>query len=607
MRPRERAVPLALALLCGVLAIVPPGYGVNLPRLAPGVARGASLVLVTLDTTRADRLGAYGAAGAETPAFDALAHAGWLFERAFTVAPVTLPAHASLLTGLYPPAHGVRHNAEFRLTGAVPTLAGQLRAAGYATAAFVSSFVLDARFGLGRGFDVYDAALAGDGGPAFPSGILERRGVATVEAALAWLVRQPADRPVFLWVHLFDAHAPYEPPEPWRSRFAGRPYEGEIAAADAALGRLLAATAGRRPLVVVAGDHGEGLGDHGERTHGIFLYDETARVPLAIRLPKAAGVAPARIDELVSLVDLAPSLLHLLGIPDAARRDGRNRFTGAAGAAEDAVYLEALMPWIDYGWAPLTAVRTRDAKLIRAPRPEYYRLAEDPGERHNRAADPAARGEVGRLVRRLVAFGDPMQSLATGEAGDGVEPEAREALQALGYLGGAGPAPGEAPADPKDKIAIANALIDAHAAMQAGRLDAALASLGELERSEPRDRSVLQALGKVYLRLGRRRDAERVLLAFTAVRPKSDVSLLLGQLALLDGRYAECRRHLDEATRLEPEHGGIEIARGDLAARLGDREAAAAHYRRAAEIDPGRAAGAAAARLAALAPAAQAP
>lgn len=599
MRRQAGDAPLALALLAGALAAALPGHGASLPRLDPGVARGASLLLVTLDTTRADRLGAYGAERAETPAFDGLARSGWLFERAFTVAPVTLPAHASLLTGLYPPAHGVRHNAEFRLGEDVPTLARQLRAAGYATAAFVSSFVLDARFGLGRGFDVYDDALAASGGTVFPSGILERRAAATVEAALAWLARQPGERPVFLWVHLFDAHAPYDPPEPWRSRFAGRPYEGEIAAADAALGRLLAAAEGRQPLVVVAGDHGEGLGDHGERTHGIFLYDETAHVPLVIRPPRRAGLAPARIDELVSLVDLAPSLLHLLGISDPVRRDGRNRFAAESGGEEDAVYLEALMPWIDYGWAPLTAVRTRDAKLIRAPRPEYYRLTDDPGERRDLAADPAARGEVGRLAKRLVAFGDPLRSLDAA-AGEGLAPEARAALQALGYLGGAGPAPGEAPADPKDKIGIANALIDAHAAMQAGRLEAALATLVELERTDPRDRSVLQALGKVYLRLGRLRDAERVLLAFTAVRPKSDVSLLLGQIALLDGRYAECRRHLDQATRLEPEHGGIEIARGDLAARLGDREAAAAHYRRAAEIDPGRAAGTAAARLAAL-------
>jgi arylsulfatase A-like enzyme len=580
-----------------------PAAAGDLPTAAAGAARGSSLLLVTLDTTRADRLGAYGAVASETPAFDALARSGWLFERAFTVAPVTLPAHVSMLTGLYPPSHGVRHNAEFRLAEGLPTLAEQLRGAGYATAAFVSSFVLDARYGLDRGFDVYDDEFAGPGGSVFPSALLERRGSATVAAAIEWLRRQPAQRPVFLWVHLFDAHAPYEPPEPWRSRWSSRPYEGEIAAADAALGRLLAAIESRASVVVVAGDHGEGLGDHRERTHGIFLYDETTRVPLVVRLPPTAKAAPQRVGGLVSLVDLAPSLLHLLGVPDRARRDGRNWFAPAAASPdpEPAVYLEALMPWIDYGWAPLTALRGRDVKLIRAPRPEFYDLAADPGERRDLAADPTKRREMARWASRLAEFGDPMKSLAAGgSGGTSLGASEREALQALGYLGGAGPGAAGAPADPKDRIDVANALLEAHAAMQGGRLEAALAILVALERQEPRDRSVLQSLGKVYLRLGRPRDAERVLLAFTAVRPKADVSLLLGQIALAGGRIDECRRRLDEAERLEPEHGGIQIARGDLAARLGRRSEAEAYYRRAAAIDPGRAAGTAAARLEAI-------
>ncbi len=568
---------------------------------AAGAARGASLLLVTLDTTRADRLGAYGAADAATPAFDALARAGWLFDRAFTVAPVTLPAHASLLTGLYPQAHGARHNAEFRLEGGVPTLAERLRAAGYATGAFVSSFVLDARFGLDRGFERYDAAVVPPSGSTFPSGVLERTSAATIDAALEWLAGQPGKRPVFLWVHLFDAHAPYEPPEPWRSRFADRLYDGEIAAADAALARLVAAVDRRDPLIVVAADHGEGLGDHGELTHGIFLYEETTRVPLVVRPPRSAGEGARRIGELVSLVDLVPSLLYWLGVADPTPRDGRNWF--AIGTTpRETVYLEALMPWLDYGWAPLTAVRSTDAKLIRAPRPEFYDLAADSRERRDRFADPESRGEVSRHARLLAQFGDPMRSLAAPGAGSttGVDERTREALGALGYLGGAGPAAGEAPADPKDRIGIANALLDAHALMQAGRLEEALGRLLALERQSARDRSVLQSLGKVYLRLNRIRDAERVLLEFTAIRPKADVTLLLAQIAILEGRLDEGRRRLDEAERLEPRHGGVAIARGDLAHRTGRIDEARAHYRHALEIDPYRAAGAGAARLAAL-------
>jgi arylsulfatase A-like enzyme len=329
------------------------------------------VLLVTIDTLRADHVGCYGDGNAATPVMDGLASRGVRFAEAIAPVPLTLPSHASLLTATTPLVHGVRDNAGFVLGAAPPTVAEAFRAAGYSTAAFVSGFPVSRRFGLGRGFDAYDDRFPRGDDPARPS-YVERRADETVAAATEWLRGRQSDaiRPVFAWVHFFDPHAPYDAPEPYRSRFRQRPYDGEIAFADAQLGALLAAwrslRPGRDPLVVVAADHGEGLGEHGEPTHGLFIYDSTLRVPLIASGP---GIPAGRtVTGAVSLIDVAPTLLDFAGLPPLKDSEGHSlRAAMTSGHGRDeAVYAESLFARLGFGWAPLHGWRHRGLMFIDA-------------------------------------------------------------------------------------------------------------------------------------------------------------------------------------------------------------------------------------------------
>ncbi len=593
------AAALVAASAAALSATAPPSASAGLAGLSPGMARGVDVVLVTLDTTRPDRLGCYGGPVA-TPAVDALAARGFRFDAAIAVAPITLPAHTSILTGLYPPSSGVRSNGEYRLGPGPATLAELLRASGRKTGAFVSAFVLDARYGLDRGFDTYDDRVSAAKGPSFPSGTQERRADATTDAALSWIARQRKEDRLFLWVHYFDPHAPYEAPEPWPSRFPGRPYLAEIAFVDAQIGRLAKglAAAGRldRALVVVVGDHGESLGEHGEATHGIFVYDSTVRVPLLIRPPGGLAKPAIVADRVVSQVDLLPTVLDLLGLPDRAKRDGVSLLSPAASGR--AVYAESLLPNLDFGWAPLHALRRRNAKVVFAPRPEYYDLVSDPTEEKNLAGAAGGLPRDGReLAADLRGRLDAWSRTPASSAQMSLTEEERARLASLGYLTGSGGDSGGDLADPKDRIGVAALLVEANSLTEAGRLAEAVPLLTRALRESPRDRSVLRVAGKLFLRQGRLKDAEMAFRAFTKVRPAPDVSLLLAQILLLDGRVDEAERILREAEALDPKHGGVQIAWGDLEVRRGRVEDARRRYRKAAEIDPYRAAGAAGARL----------
>jgi choline-sulfatase len=391
------ALAAAAALASGCRA---PGESAAAART--GAAGGPlNLLLVTLDTVRSDHLGCYGDAAAETPHLDALARQGVRFARASSPVPLTLPSHTTILTGLLPPHHGTRNNGTAPLAAGIPTLATVLAGAGYRTAAFVAAFVLDHRFGLNRGFAVYDDEIER---PADVSWLLEaqRPGDQVVDRALGWLAAADP-RPFFLWVHLYDAHAPYNPPSPYRERHPGRPYDGAIAFDDAQVGRLLAALASRglddRTVVAIAADHGESLGEHGELTHGLLLYEPVLSVPLLLRAP---GLAARRVDTPVSLVDLAPSLAGLLRQPlpppPGGALDGRDLSAALLAGREPSpseLYAETRYPEV-FGWSPLFALRRRELKYIAAPRPELYDLQRDPHETRNlapptpRATPPAA-------------------------------------------------------------------------------------------------------------------------------------------------------------------------------------------------------------------------
>jgi arylsulfatase A-like enzyme len=385
----------------------------------------SGLVIITLDTTRADRLPAYGFGSVATPAIDALVSRGAVFDEAVSVAPLTLPAHTSLFTGLYPANHGVRENGSRPLDRSHATLAGVLHDRGFHTAAFVGSIVLAADRGLSAGFDVYD-----DGGERGAPAPHRRDGGEVVDRARAWIGGLDG-KPFFLWVHLYDVHAPQALPMEFR-RASGDRYEGGIAYVDAQIGRLLDALGRRRlsskTVIVVAGDHGESLGEHGENEHGIFLYESTLRVPLVVCVP---GVAARRVAAVTSLVDVFPTVLQLLGIAPSVPHDGVSLVPALTGGRlpNRAIYAESMYA-ARFGWGPLRMIRDREFKFIDAPRPELYDLEADPVEGQNLADAHSAIAAA--LKRELLAM--DVDVSVRGDAAR-LPPDRLQALQALGYVG----------------------------------------------------------------------------------------------------------------------------------------------------------------------------
>jgi arylsulfatase A-like enzyme/Flp pilus assembly protein TadD len=495
-----------------------------LALLAAQAATTPNVLLVTIDTLRADRVGAYGYAAGRTPVLDRLARDGVLVEDASVQVPETRPSHACLLTGRYPFEHGIRDNYSPPLKPGLPTLAGVLRERGYETAAFLGAYPVAAVSGLDRGFERYDAPF---GPEAADASRVERPAAEVADAAIAFL-KKPRTRPFFVWVHFFDPHYPYEPPAPFDREFAERPYDGEVAYADAQLGRLLAPLEGGRSgqtLVVVTSDHGEGLGDHGEDEHLLFVYESTLRVPLLIAWP---GTLPAgaRVRGQFRSVDLMPTILGLLGVPapptsGASRADALRQ---GSRLPDNESYVEALYGSLRFGYAPLRALRSEGWKYIDLPRPELYRVAEDPGESRNLVDERSA--VATKMKERLRAY-DPARD-APAAARTPVDPEAAERLAALGYVGGGPPPVGGKGLDPKDALA----------GFQAYRRD------------------MFEAM-----RLYRRGDTERALPIFLRLSQGQtysfNVQYFLGRSLLDQHRPREGAEALDRARELVPESGPV--------------------------------------------------
>jgi arylsulfatase A-like enzyme/Flp pilus assembly protein TadD len=565
-----------------------------------------NVLLVTLDTVRADRLGSYGCTTAETPSLDALAREGARFEQALAAAPLTLPSHATLLTGTIPPRHGVHQNGTGPLAASVPTLAETFQASGLRTGAFVGSFVLDASFGLARGFEVYDDEIPRDPTALTPGLEAERPAADVVDRALLWLGRDDA-RPFFAWVHLYDAHAPYEPPEPYRARFAGRPYDGEIAAVDAQVGRLLRHLEERgiadRTVVVVTADHGESLGEHGELTHGLLLFEPTLRVPLLVRAP---GRVPAGlvVEEPVALADVAPTVAALLGrhlaMPGSARTqpaaeiDGRDLSAVLAEGREPPradLYAETEYPRL-FGWSGLAALRRGHAKYVHAPSPRLFDLRADPAE----ATNLLRPGE-----RRQLALAEALATLRAGVAqGGGAPPPAsldagaRAKLEALGYVSGAA-APGggsgpESPgaADPHDRVALFRSFEEAHWASLEGRPAEAAATLETLVAADPANAVFRTHLARARRDLG---DAERSLReyqrAFEMAPGDADAGYELAMALQSAGRFEEATATLVRVLEANASRPEAHNALGILRSQQGDPEAARASFAAAVALDPG--------------------
>ncbi|MCI0351665.1 MAG: sulfatase, partial [Acidobacteriales bacterium] len=338
----------------------------------------ANVVLITVDTLRADRLGSYGAKNVPTPAMDSLARDGILFERAIAQVPLTVPSHDVIMTGTYPFQNGVQDFTSAPLPAEFQTIAQALERNGYDTGAVVSAFVLDRSWGLARGFRYYDDAFPASTFQEKQIGLVDRRAAASVDKALAWL-RKPRSKPFFLWLHLYDPHSPYDPPEPFRTRYRGRQYDGEVAYTDSQLARLFVAMkqsgAYDKSLVVLVSDHGEALGEHGEKEHGYFLYHSTTRVPLVVKLARGMLIPPMRtnrIQQPVETIAIAPTILDLLGIRDPLQKQFQAQSLFGPPLERDVAYSETFYPFSSFGWSPLHSLETSRYKYVDAPQPELY-------------------------------------------------------------------------------------------------------------------------------------------------------------------------------------------------------------------------------------------
>jgi arylsulfatase A-like enzyme/Flp pilus assembly protein TadD len=596
----------------------------------PRVAR--HVVIVTIDTLRADRLGCYGSRDVATPRLDRIAAEGALAVEASAHVPLTRPSHVSILTGLLPTEHGIRDNVSPAVVPQVSLLAERFREGGFATGAFVSSIVLDSQSGLDRGFDVYADRFEGASGDAQFLNTVQKKGESTIAEAVKWL-RGQAGRRVFLWLHLYEPHDPYEPPEPYASRYAGRPYDGEVAWTDELVGRFEDAlgSLGLREdtALVVTSDHGEGLGEHDESLHGFFAYQTTLRVPFLARGP---GIrAGLRLERTVRLVDVFPTVLDLAGVASTrplvlSGRSLAAALRGEAEPAEATTYAETLVPLLQFGWSDLRVVREGRFKYILAPRPELYDLREDPGERHDLAREQPARAEAMRaaLARVLEREG---RGGSRGEGAAAASDETIERLGALGYLGAGGAAETGTPgADPKDKVQefrIVNSLIreallafharDAAQSVQKLRqvlargvesfevhyyLARALVAEGKHAEAErhfdaaarrvPAHAAAWEGAADCRLRAGDRAGALARLRSGLAASP-SDASLRRREAGLLRelGRREEARGAYEAALPLAPRDARLRAELGDLLRELGEVEGAIRRQREAVDLDPG--------------------
>lgn len=558
-----------------LLALVAAGcHGVR-PRA------GQNVLLITIDTLRADRLGAYGYSRAKTPHIDRLASQGVVFEDATAQVPVTLPSHASLLTGLIPPTHGVRDNTYFRLDPDARSLAEVLKERGYETAAFVSAFVLDGSFGLDQGFDVYDDEVSGEADTA--GTIAERRGELVSRSFASWMEKRSSDRAFFAWLHFFDPHLPYAPPSPYLPG-----YDGEISYVDEQVGRVLealeASSLEANTLVVLTSDHGESLGEHGEKSHGFFVYDATLHVPLIL---KGSSSLPAgeRVATPVRVIDIFPTVLEAVEVPVPQEVQGRSLLALVRGEATDTPpsYAECYAPELNFRWAPLVALREGGFKFIEAPRPELYDLGSDPGETKNLIeSDPARALRMrSRLADLLKSLASPLSSRSQPDA------ETIARLRSLGYAasGGERAAEGASLPDPKDRLHLWTRLEEVLLARGSGELETAVEGALDVLEEDPTNLLALELLASARAEAGDRDEAIEIyrrILSLDASRPLSHV--LFGNLLWQSGDLDAAERSFLSALERDPEFARAHRRLGELYFTRGETQKALARFHRAAEL-----------------------
>ncbi len=507
------------------------------------------MLVLTLDTTRADRLGCYGHTAAQTSALDQLAARGTRFERAYAPVPLTLPTHTTLWTGLQPPEHGIHDNGRNALGAEVPHLAAALRAQGWSTGAFVSSAVLDSAFGLARGFDTYDdrmSAVDAEGDAEPP----QRTGDKTTDVAVEWL--RGAREPFLSWVHFYDPHSTYEPPSPWKERLKD-PYDGEIAFMDAQIARILAALQARgaleRTIVVAVADHGESLGEHGESTHGIFVYDATLRIPLIVSAP---GFAPRTATTPVQVADLAATILELCRQPRLG--SGRSLVPALRGEAlaPQPIYGESEYAWLAFGWSPLHTVLDGGWRAIHSSEPELYDQARDPRELVDLARDEPER--AAKLLRELADLCATFRPLGTSAAA--VDEELANRLSSLGYAQSSAGASGTLPADLKSPRAMLPVYEDFTRGVgfaQHGQAERGIPLLQRAVEAWPRGAQMRLQLGMALHMAARHVEARAELARALEIDPTLDQAHYFAGLAhAAEGAYAEAVAEFDRAMALRP-------------------------------------------------------
>jgi choline-sulfatase len=526
-----------------------------------------NVLLITVDTFRADRV------GSNTPTLASLARDGIRFDAADSPVPLTLPAHASLMSGLLPLHHGMRNNGIGVFPASHPTLATAFRGSNYRTGAFVGSFILDHRFGLDRGFERYDDEIVRNVTDSSGTFEAERRGAEVADRALAWL-RQNDARPFFAWVHLYDAHAPYAPPPPYPQT-----YDGEVAYVDAQIARLLAAVDRASTIIIVVGDHGEALGEHGELTHGLLLYEPTLHVPMIIAAP---SLAPRAIRTAVSTVDLAPTVASLAGVAFPQPLDGRDLAADLRNGREPQsapMYAETQYP-ATFGWSELSALREASTKLIAAPSAELYDLQRDPGETVNILTNQR------RAYRHLSTRLDQLRATAVASSPSTVDAETRAKLASLGYVAPS-QSTGGSKRDPKTVAPLFRAFEEATAMLNAGRAQDAAASLEQLVRDDPANHVFRETLARALKQSG---DVPRAIALYrqaVALAPNdADAWYNLAVALQESGNAREGAIALAEAAKRDPNRPEIHNIRGTALAEAGNLAEAENEFRDTIAADP---------------------
>jgi len=554
----------------GNLAII--NLAVSLATFAASLAAAQTpakeppnVLFVTIDTLRADHVGCYGYKQVKTPNIDSLATDGSRFERAYAVVPVTLPSHSSMMTGTYPMLSGMHDFSGNKLSPLQPTLASVLKQSGYQTGAVIAAAVLDSRFGLNQGFDFYYDHFEFSRLDEANLDEMERPGNAVADVALDWLARNSQHK-FFLWMHLYDPHFPYHPPEPYATEYATHPYDGEIAFADEQLGRVLRFLKEKgiyqNTIIVLCGDHGESLGEHGEKTHGFFIYNATMHVPLIIRLPETSTART--VADPVSLVDLMPTVLSAAGLATPSQVQGRSLLSEIRGVPSGAdvaanrdrtLYGETFLPRIHFDWSELRASENAKYHFIEAPKPELYDLTKDPAELHNLFSEKSAVADEMRVqLKSLIRDYSAGKEMAEKT---GLDPALMERLKALGYAGfsggGTSTAKSESLPDPKDRIATYELISDAIADSQHGRYQESIDRLTNVVKTEPNSVPAHYLQGLDYYRLQ---------------------------------KFAEAVDELTRTVQLSPDYALAFFNLGMAQAHAGQMDAAIATLQRTLQLDP---------------------